>query len=129
MKKVFLFLSAAALMLSACNNSATIVGEITWDDSQYFDLSAGKWYAAIGEGAELVNLRSLSYTNYQAVTPVTTTSVTFELETKNYDNYTIIVFNDANENGVFDSEDINYSGNIAMAEKGEEVSTTITVMY
>jgi hypothetical protein len=103
--------------------------DIEWEDNTYFDISDGDWYAAVAKGVEFVDVASLDFGDYQTVTPVETTNVEFEVEVKSYENYTGVIFRDSNDNGVFDDEDINYSYNYVMAEQGETVSETITIMY
>lgn len=93
------------MFLTACNNTGTVEITIEWNDKG-FELP-NKWYAAIGEGATLINPSSISFGDYKEVTPGTTTKVEFDVEVRNYANYTIIVFHDASNSGVYSSDVIN----------------------
>lgn len=132
MKKVLFFAMAAFLMLaSSCSKETSITANLTWEDKGY-KYSEDKWKACVYDGILTVTRQE---NQYVTATPLDKQNVKFKAEKviftvtpKGYSNYTVMVFNDENDNGKFDEGEY-YRGDFGGTDKGETLTLTLPLVY
>jgi len=129
MKKLLIIIALFTLFATACKKDTDVTAQMTWEDSQYFDLK-DKWKVCIYEGAiGFLSADDYSKTALETLnTSVGATSAVFTVNFKSYENYTVVVFFDINGNGKFDDGE-NSSVEFDTVEAGEATTFKLTINY
>ena len=131
MKNLLFITFIAILLFTSCSkeDETIITAKITWEDNSYFDLSEN-WKAAVYK--EAFNFMKESDYSNSAIevknVAFKAATVQFIIQVKDYQNYTIVIFNDKNKNSKFDKGE-NYSYTYEVVEGGENIDFPIEVMY
>ena len=117
------------MFATACKKDTDVTAQMTWDDSEHFDLK-GKWKVCIYEEA-IGFLKEADYAKSALETQNTSvgaSSVIFTVNFKSYENYTVVVFFDRNDNGKFDDGE-NCDVEFDTVEAGKSISFDMTIDY
>jgi len=129
MKKLLLLIALIGLFATACKKDTDVTASMTWNDSQYFDLK-DKWKVCIYEDAlTFISADDYSKTALETMkTSVGSSTAVFTVNFKSYQNYTVVVFFDRNDNGKFDDGE-NCKVEFDTVEAGEATTFNLTIDY
>ena len=119
-----------SIFLAGCAKQVGITATINWADETYFTES-GDWYAAavVGLYSIVSGLENEPF-EYVEVTPGSTEMVQFTGEATGYENFTVLIFLDTDENGRYDAdEDILTGYKYGTTEPGVELELDVNAYY
>ena len=118
------------MIFASCEKETTITINMTWTDSEYFDLSEESFKVALYE--EAINF--INDEDYDK-TPIETKDVAFEASNisltasfSSYQNFTAVLFADLNNNGKYDKGE-NADASFTGFDAGEEASFELEMRY
>jgi len=130
MKKILIFsLVTLSLSFVSCKKDTQVGADLKWNDVSYFELTSG-WKASLYNEA-ISFLHDEDYNKAAVETKnikVNDEAVIFNQSISQYENFTLVIFNDKNENGKYDHAEVakvKFSG----TDAGENLTFDITVDY
>lgn len=118
-----------ALIAVSCSKETVIKANLNWEDVDYFELNDG-WKASIYLGA--VNFVDAEDYDLEPIETrgigITDGYVIFNVSVSSYENFTVVVFNDTNGDGSYDSDEP-ASVDFDTVEAGVDFTFDLTVNY
>lgn len=131
MKKLSLLVIAlSAMFFTSCDKETTMTANITWEDSEYYELDGEIWMAAM-YGDAIIKWDDSDYEK----SPITSKTIDFETANLSFDHefsssesFTIVIFADLNENGKYDMGE-NSGQDFEVITAGDNTNFDISVSY